>query len=106
MSDDFDIEISAEPIKSLSVHLVGKTYNIRVPKTTLLLQMGMAAKVFDKKPEKLIEVTDKFIDGSLSKSDAKEIHARLEAGDDPLELMHLVGLAAKMFQKVTGNPTT
>jgi hypothetical protein len=107
MPKDAGIVIDAEPVKPLTVRLVGETYKITPPKSSLAIKLAVQAKTVAKQePEKVLEVMDEWIDQAFGPRAAEKVRARFEDPKDLLDITHVMGLMEKVIEASTGDPTS
>lgn len=104
MSDDITIE--ADPVSTLSVNLVGKTYEIKPPKAALAMRLAVESKLYQDDPAKMADILDLWIKKAFG-TKAEKIKARFEDEDDDLDITHIMVLMERVIEKQTGgNPTS
>lgn len=102
------IRISAKPKKALPVDLIGITYSIKPPKTSLLLAISDHAEKKGETPGALSRDFDTILKLMFSpkKGQYEEIKARLGSADDELDLEHIFESVEAVTEAQTGNPTS
>lgn len=109
-----DITISAEPRKTFTVDLVGKTYTIRAPKGSAAIALASRANMTSKRGkggdaaeiEGMLSMLRDWSRAAFGVKVAEEVLARLDDPEDDLDFQHLSDLMAKVSEASTGNPTT
>jgi len=99
-----DITINAEPVEQIKVHLVGETYLITPPKAAFALRMARAAEDFKDDVTKQMKIIDQWVDSAFGPK-ADEIRARMDDGEDALDITHLIELLEAVVEVQTENPT-
>ena len=100
------LEITATPPQSVEVKLVGKTYHVTPPKTSLSLNMVGKSEEMKKNPKQVVATLNSWIDSAFSEKDAKEIRKRLNDGRDLLDIDHISELVKLLMEHKSENPTT
>lgn len=101
------IDITADTPKIVKVNLVGKTYEVRVPKTSASLGLARAAKSMDKKDVETIEsMINQYIEIVFKKADAPKVIKRLQEPSDALDFPHITTLISELSKVASGRPTT
>lgn len=101
-----DIVISAEPVKRLTVNLVGVSYSVRPPKGAMAIVLATKMQKAEKDPAVLLDGLGDWLKIAVGKDEAKAIRARLEDPEDALDFEHIMTLLQKLSEASTGNPTT
>lgn len=99
------IRISATPKKSVPVDLLGVTYQIKPPKTSLLLAISKHSSKESNDPGAISRDFETIIKLMFGKN-APAIQARLEDPDDDLDLDHIFEAVEAVTESGTGNPTS
>jgi hypothetical protein len=104
------IHISATPKKPVGVDLLGTVYQVKTPKTALLLAISRhSGKKGDKSSgdaEKMGRDFDTIIQLMFGAKVAPQIQERLEDPEDDLDLDHIFEIIDKLTEEATGNPTS
>lgn len=102
------IEVTADR-NTIPIKLVGKTYEVKPPKTFTSLRLGKTLQNLgdDQDPDEMIEALESWIRSIFSEDDADAVMYRLNEDDqDDLDIMHIVQLMNRLMEQTTGNPTT
>lgn len=100
------IEITAEPVKSIDVKLVGVEYTIKPPKGSLAIVLAKKMQASQEDPDGLMRALGDWLTVGFGKAESKAILKRLEDPEDALDLVHIMSLMEKVSEAATGNPTT
>ena len=100
------IEITAEPVKTVRVKLVGIEYNMKPPKGSLAIVLGKKMQASAEDPDGMLRALSDWITIGFGKKEATAIMKRLEDPDDDLDFTHIMQLMQKVAEATTGNPTT
>lgn len=100
-----DITVKPEPVRTLTVDLLGITYTITPPKAAMALKIARMAT--DKETDALtvIDHLYKWLDKAFGKQSAK-VKKRLDSDNDPLDYPHLITLVKGVVERQSGDPTT
>jgi hypothetical protein len=101
-----EIVITAEPLDLIPVSLVGVTYQIKPPKSSLALKLAVRAKTAEDDPSLMMEAIDEWVDKAFGKEEAENVRARLDDEDDVLDFPHIMALMEAVIERTTGNPTS
>lgn len=100
------IEITAEPVKTLDVNLVGVDYDVKPPKGSLAIVLASSLGKIKDNPDKLMRILGDWVRVAFGKKQAEAVMKRLEDPDDDLDITHIMQLMEKLAEATTGNPTT
>jgi hypothetical protein len=97
--------ISATPKKTVTAEIVGVSYQVKAPKTALLLAISKHSA--DKKAEagavsRDFETILKLMFGPVW----VDVQARMEDPEDDLDLDHIFEAVEQLTEEKTGNPTS
>lgn len=101
------INIEGTARKQMTVTLVGKVYNVYVPKTAVALKFAGKMEEFEKDPAKAANDLDMLYRAIFTPADYTKIQKRLEDPKDNLDLEELVELMGALLEEAAeGDPTT
>lgn len=102
-----DRKISIEASReAIDVNLVGEEYVIHPPKTIVMLEFTNLLQGVENDPSKIMDIVNKYIDASFTKTDAKAVKKRLQDESDSLDLQHIMNLIEQVTEMSTGNLST
>jgi len=101
------INIKGTERKQITVTLVGKVYNVYVPKTAVALKFAGKMEDFEKNPAKAADDLDVLFHSIFLPTDYTKIQKRLEDVKDNLDLEDLVELMGALLEEAAeGDPTS
>lgn len=102
-----DIEIGGGKPSTISINLVGVTYQGRPPKTVALVNMTEQVTKKNAKPADILKFLRQFLGFTFGKDDAAAIMGRLEDPEDALDIRHINELMEALVERSAAkNPTT
>lgn len=99
-----NIEIVAQPQKSLPVTLLGVDYTVRAPKKVGALALMMRLKNAGINPELMSDTINSLVKKMFGAEVAPAVMARLEDEEDDLDIDHLMMLMNALIERVSGDP--
>lgn len=100
------IEIAASGRKHIAVDLVGKTYQVKPPKSALAMRVAMSAKQADDDPMVMVEGLERWTKAAFGEKTSEAVWARMDDPDDDLDIPHLMQLMEALMEITSGNPTS
>ena len=105
--DDGSLTIDAAPVKTVTVNLVGATYECTPPKGASTMNMALAAEEDGASSLRAeLEVLEGWLEQAFGEEVAEEILERLEDPEDALDTPHIQKLMQALLSAATGDPTT
>ena len=100
------IVIEAAPREPVPVSLVGEEYLVTAPKSTIALALAARVKEAGEDGGKIRAEIDSWVRLAFGKKQASKVIARLDDGEDDLDLSHVMSLMQQLAEASTGDPTT
>lgn len=100
------IVIQAESRAKIPVELVGKTYQVKPPKMSLLAVVAKAASKGAEDASSMVGHIETLTKLMFGKEGAKEIMKRLADEEDDLDFSHIMKCAEAVMEEQTGDPTS
>lgn len=101
------ISISATPKKPIAVDVLGTTYMVKPPKSSLLMAIAKhsSSDAAKRDPQALQRDLDTIVTIMFGKS-ADAIQKRLADPEDDLDIDHIFEVAEAVTEEATGDPTS
>lgn len=100
------IVIAATPREPISVELVGTEYLVTPPKSTIAIALAERVQSAGQDISVLRKETDHWVTLAFGKKQATKVIARLDDGEDDLDIEHIMQLMQKLAEAGTPDPTT
>ena len=100
------IKIPGKSRKSIDVELVGSTYTVRPPKSSVAVFLAQALRNADDDAEKLLDGLSQWANVLFGRRTGEEVMERLDDPEDDLDIQDLVDLIQAVMEEGSGNPTT
>ena len=98
--------ITATPKKRVAVELLGEVYEVKPPKTALLLAISNHSGKKDSNAEDINRDFQTILKLMFTPKDLERVQERLNSGDDELDLDHIFEVVEAITEDATGDPTS